>query len=647
MRNTSITHAEIIADIAKLGLKNVDEGFCYGYHAMVVNAILCGQLKEFIVRLKECSDKAEYQIFLQGISIFQNYRDYFPLLFSSRPKRSQDLIASSKLLMPLALEKNGGLHCALYQSGIYDFSELIVYFSLLKDHLCDVDRALYPFAIAIGSFDHVVTLTTVKTVDETSGKKSWLILNSWDIPDCIKTDALAGEISIIFHDRQGAGEFAALEMYFYCRGCDRDFFEKMITRINADKEWTALHAVTSEKAKRKEEKEKINWLYFAAKNGDIDLARSLIDAGSDLNDDQFNSTIKIAALQKNTDMVHLLLSRGSCDKKMLRSAIIADDLAALEFGFHAMFANECERVAFIKARNDAYQDEHALIHVAAFYGSENCLGFLIQKGADIELESDGGSTPLILAAQNGHLNTVRLLLSLDATKKIDHRNNLGFSALHYAAFRGYEKIVTILLANNASHHILGKGGETAVYYASQNANLRILKVLLEFGADINMGKNGVIPPLTIATTFDLQFIMEFLIQNGSTFICSEVGCSPLEIARSENLKGAEAILVREGAGLCHGDNAGDNKVSVYCENEPEKIKVLDFEALKQYLKNNPEITKKYFLHFKERQHELKTGVFQCIVESFSAVSGYQHSLFAAELQNQEPEASLVIARCAV
>lgn len=70
--------------------------------------------------------------------------------------------------------------------------------------------------------------------------------------------------------------------------------------------------------------------------------------------------------------------------------------------------------------------------------------FLIKAGADIEL---GASTPLMEAAQEGHLELVRYLLQAGAN--VHAQTQTGDTALAYACENGHTDVADLLLEYNA------------------------------------------------------------------------------------------------------------------------------------------------------------------------------------------------------
>jgi ankyrin repeat protein len=77
--------------------------------------------------------------------------------------------------------------------------------------------------------------------------------------------------------------------------------------------------------------------------------------------------------------------------------------------------------------------------VAALYGREEVVDFLLKSDANIDLQNYYGNTPLISAAFKRHLKVVKLLLKHGA--KIDPPNKDGETALHCAAGIGHANVV--------------------------------------------------------------------------------------------------------------------------------------------------------------------------------------------------------------
>ncbi|PWY83628.1 ankyrin repeat protein, partial [Aspergillus heteromorphus CBS 117.55] len=95
-----------------------------------------------------------------------------------------------------------------------------------------------------------------------------------------------------------------------------------------------------------------------------------------------------------------------------------------------------------------------------------------------------GSTALHLASQEGHTETVRLLLTRGV--RPDARKNDGATPLHIAASFG-QKLVAILLleANKDYIDLKDEDGWTPLHLASWYGQEQIVQLLLENCADFN------------------------------------------------------------------------------------------------------------------------------------------------------------------
>ena len=142
----------------------------------------------------------------------------------------------------------------------------------------------------------------------------------------------------------------------------------------------------------------------------------------------------------------------------------------------------------------------AKVYQAARDGSSYLEDLLIrlktteQRKTALETKTKDGShfvTPLIIAAHNGHLNSVKILLSYKAdieargTLKIGDEVSEGCTPLWGAAAADHLDVVKLLLEQNADVDSKTSTGSTPLRVAAHKGHLDIVRCLVESGADVN------------------------------------------------------------------------------------------------------------------------------------------------------------------
>jgi ankyrin repeat protein len=122
----------------------------------------------------------------------------------------------------------------------------------------------------------------------------------------------------------------------------------------------------------------------------------------------------------------------------------------------------------------------AALHILARERDFNWLGFLIQKGARVDLQNKEGTTPLAIASQIGWLEGAERLLRGRAT--VDLANNRGETPLILAVQRRDINMVRLLLANGANPRKQDSvAGYSALEYAQRDGRSPAIVKLLEEG----------------------------------------------------------------------------------------------------------------------------------------------------------------------
>ncbi|XP_017475833.1 PREDICTED: NF-kappa-B inhibitor cactus [Rhagoletis zephyria] len=185
------------------------------------------------------------------------------------------------------------------------------------------------------------------------------------------------------------------------------------------------------------------------------------------------------------------------------------------------------------------------LHLACISGHENVVAALIRLAIHpclLNIKNDFGQTPLHLAAQTKQRRILRMLLLAGAEPNIRDRH--GNTPLHLACMSGDEQCVSALTVPfsaseiNEAHRQYGYrsndklfsslsyaclppnleirnyNGEFCVHLAAEAGHLKILSILIQYGADINAreGKGGY-TPLHISIERGNEELFNFLLDD--------------------------------------------------------------------------------------------------------------------------------------
>ena len=138
---------------------------------------------------------------------------------------------------------------------------------------------------------------------------------------------------------------------------------------------------------------------------------------------------------------------------------------------------------FINARTQG--DNQTALHYASFRGNIKIIKLLIENYADVNAVTSNGYNMLHKAAQGNKPSAIvyfhkKYNMDLEAT--CENKMN----ALHLSAAIGMDNSVIFLLSLGLNPNIQDKFGYTALHYAVKKSHIRIIKKLLQKGADRNI-----------------------------------------------------------------------------------------------------------------------------------------------------------------
>ena len=239
-------------------------------------------------------------------------------------------------------------------------------------------------------------------------------------------------------------------------------------------------------------------LHWAAHWSAIDLAESLLNAGAvvDVANELGITPIAIACRNGSEAMVETLLRADAnafavepSGETVLMSCSRTGLLGAVE----KLLAAGAEPNSL-----ETNSGQSALMWAAA-EGHTGVVDLLIGAGADVNASSSGRFTPLMFSARSGSLEIARLLL--DAGADVNATTDEGLSPLLVAtasldAITGsdyrlvvdeseHQDLGILLIDHGADVNQSDQYGMTALHYAVEMDKPRLLKKLLERGADPN------------------------------------------------------------------------------------------------------------------------------------------------------------------
>ncbi|KAJ7662678.1 ankyrin repeat-containing domain protein [Mycena polygramma] len=218
----------------------------------------------------------------------------------------------------------------------------------------------------------------------------------------------------------------------------------------------------------------------------IDMITLLLANGADVNiqGGQYCTALQAAAYRNRLDIVEILLANDA--EVNIEGGAFCTALQA------ASRSHSVEIVKLLLSRGAAVNtqgtDGCTALHQASFWGGTGVVKLLLESGADTRIQDDWHGTPLHAAADATKLDNIKLLLDYGAD--VNAQAKCGGTALQEASLTRCSReratdAVKVLLASGADVNVQGGDYDTALQAAAYGANLAVVELLLANGADVN------------------------------------------------------------------------------------------------------------------------------------------------------------------
>ncbi|MEC3466490.1 ankyrin repeat domain-containing protein [Bacillus tropicus] len=177
---------------------------------------------------------------------------------------------------------------------------------------------------------------------------------------------------------------------------------------------------------------------------------------------------------------------------------------------------------------------------------------LIQDGANINVEGDNGETPVLAATYQNHVETVKALIGAGAN--IEIKDEKHSNPLLYASREGYTDIVKVLINAGVNTKETTKSGGTALISASERGHVEVVKELLErTDIDVNYknarGGTALVEAIVLGNgSENHKKVIQMLIDHGADVnMGNKENITPLQYAEKRGFKDIANMLRIAGA----------------------------------------------------------------------------------------------------
>lgn len=203
-----------------------------------------------------------------------------------------------------------------------------------------------------------------------------------------------------------------------------------------------------------------------------------------IKDNDTNTPLIIASREGYSGIVKVLISAGA-DLEAKGLFMDTKGISALSVSILAM-KPEIAKILIIAGANINAEDEEDMdtpLHEVCYRGYPGIAQMLIERGADVNHQNRFSHAPLGTAANYGHIEIIKNLLTAGANINYDN-DGWGIALLSAANGRvDSEELITTLVNAGSNINMQGIFDDTALIMAANRGKIITVKALLRLGAD--------------------------------------------------------------------------------------------------------------------------------------------------------------------
>ncbi|CAD5124042.1 DgyrCDS12350 [Dimorphilus gyrociliatus] len=234
-------------------------------------------------------------------------------------------------------------------------------------------------------------------------------------------------------------------------------------------------------------------LHIASRYGKLEVIKVLVEHNAKINcqSNEGFTPIYLAAEENFPDMITYLLSKGAKPQLTTKNGFRPLDVAVTQKNIEATNT-------LLTWDKMSKKSRHTALHSASRKNDRPAAALLIETGrCSINDKTPNGFTALHIACQYNSTDILEYLIENGANINIEAKNKV--TPLHVASKCNKLESVIILLDNGANMEVITTDKLTPLHCASRSGQVAIVEKLLERGAEVNAKSKSKLTPLHMAS----------------------------------------------------------------------------------------------------------------------------------------------------